>query len=153
MSPPLIAVFNGPNLNLLGLREPALYGADTLDDVEALCAEAGEELGLAIDFRQTNLEGELVTWVQECRGRAAGIVINPAAYTHTSIALMDALAAVALPQGIPIIEVHLTNIHKREAFRHVSYVSRVADGVICGFGPAGYALGLRAMARLLGDVG
>jgi len=149
MSPPLIAVFNGPNLNLLGTREPALYGADTLDDVEALCAEAAEELGLAIDFRQTNLEGELVTWVQECRGRAAGIVINPAAYTHTSIALMDALAAVALP----VIEVHLTNIHKREAFRHVSYVSRVADGVICGFGPAGYALGLRAMARLLGDVG
>lgn len=147
MSPPLIAVFNGPNLNLLGTREPALYGAETLDDVEALCAEAAEELGLAIDFRQTNLEGELVTWVQECRGRAAGILLNPAAYTHTSIALMDALAAVALP----VIEVHLTNIHKREAFRHVSYVSRVADGVICGFGPAGYALGLRAMARLLGD--
>ncbi|MFT8244650.1 type II 3-dehydroquinate dehydratase [Roseomonas sp. BN140053] len=146
MSPPLIAVFNGPNLNLLGTREPALYGADTLDDIETLCAEVAEALDLAIDFRQTNVEGELISWVQECRGRAAGIVINPAGYSHTSIALMDALLAADLP----VVEVHLTNIHRREAFRHLSYVSRAATGVICGLGPAGYALALRAMAGLVG---
>lgn len=145
MSPPLVLVLNGPNLNLLGLREPSLYGADTLDDVEALCAEAGEALDLAIDFRQSNLEGELISWVHECRGRAAGIIINPAGYSHTSVALMDALRAVDLP----VIEVHLTNIHRREAFRHHSYVSYAATGVICGLGPAGYALALRAMAGLL----
>src|SRR5271165_3483093 len=116
---PLIVVLNGPNMNMLGLRQPQLYGASTLDDVEALCAETGEELGLAIDFRQTNAEGELISWVQECRGRAAGIVINPAGYSHTSVALMDALLAVDLP----VIEVHITNIHRRDAFRHHSYVS------------------------------
>jgi 3-dehydroquinate dehydratase-2 len=144
---PLIAVLNGPNLNLLGLRQPHLYGAATLDDVEQLCAEAAEGLGLAIDFRQTNGEGELVSWVQECRGRAAGIVINPAAYTHTSIALLDALLAAELP----VIEVHLTNIHAREDFRRHSYVSRAARGVICGLGVRGYALALTAMADLLED--
>ena len=149
MPPPLIAVLNGPNLNLLGTREPALYGSATLDDVEGLCAETAEELGLAIDFRQTNGEGELIGWVQECRGRASGIVINPAGYTTTSIALMDALLAVELP----VIEVHLTNIHRREAFRHDSYVSRAATGVICGLGPVGYALALRAMASLVGQDG
>ena len=147
MEPPLIAVLNGPNLNLLGTREPEKYGAATLDDVEALCAEAAEELGLAIDFRQTNLEGELISWVQECRGRAAGIVINPAGYSHTSIALMDALLAVDLP----VVEVHITNIHRREAFRHLSYVSRAAVGVICGLGVGGYALGLRAIAGIIGQ--
>ena len=110
MSPPLVVVLNGPNLNLLGMREPEKYGTATLDDVEALCAEVAEGLGLAIDFRQTNGEGELITWVQECRGRAAGIVINPAGYTTTSIGLMDALLAVDLP----VIEVHITNIHRRE---------------------------------------
>lgn len=145
MSPPLVAVLNGPNLNMLGLREPAIYGATTLDDVETLCAETAEALGLAIDFRQTNGEGELISWVQECHGRAAGIVINPAGYTHTSVALMDALLAV----GLPVIEVHLSNIHRREAFRHHSYVSRAATGVICGLGAAGYALALRAMAGIL----
>jgi 3-dehydroquinate dehydratase-2 len=144
---PLIAVLNGPNLNLLGLRQPHLYGAATLDDVEQLCAETAEGLGLAIDFRQTNGEGELVSWVQECRGRAAGIVINPAAYTHTSIALLDALLAAELP----VIEVHLTNIHAREDFRRHSYVSRAARGVICGLGVRGYALALTAMADLLED--
>ena len=147
MAPPLIAVLNGPNLNLLGTREPERYGSATLDDVEALCAEAAEELGLAIDFRQTNLEGELISWVQECRGRAAGIVINPAGYSHTSIALMDALLAVDLP----VVEVHITNIHRREAFRHLSYVSRAAVGVICGLGVGGYALGLRAIAGIIGQ--
>jgi 3-dehydroquinate dehydratase-2 len=147
VEPPLIAVLNGPNLNLLGTREPEKYGTATLDDVEALCAEAAEELGLAIDFRQTNLEGELISWVQECRGHAAGIIINPAGYSHTSIALMDALLAVDLP----VVEVHITNIHRREAFRHLSYVSRAAVGVICGLGVGGYALGLRAIAGIIGQ--
>lgn len=145
MSHPLVAVLNGPNLNMLGLREPARYGTATLDDLEALCAEVADRLGLAIDFRQTNGEGELVTWVQECRGRAAGIVINPAGYTTTSIALMDALLAVELPT----IEVHITNIHRREAFRHHSYVSKAATGVIAGLGVQGYALALQAMSLLV----
>lgn len=142
---PLIVVLNGPNMNMLGLREPDTYGAATLDDVEALCAETAERLGMAIDFRQTNIEGELISWVQECRGRAAGIVINPAGYSHTSIALMDALLAVDLP----VIEVHVTNIHRREEFRHISYVSKAAIGVICGLGINGYALAMQAMADLL----
>jgi 3-dehydroquinate dehydratase II len=142
---PLIAVLNGPNMNMLGLRQPHLYGAATLDDVEQLCAESGEALGLAIDFRQSNVEGELISWVQECRGRAAGIVINPAGYTTTSIALMDALLAAELP----VIEVHITNIHRREDFRQHSYVSKAAVGVICGLGIRGYALALTALAELL----
>ena len=142
---PLVAVLNGPNMNMLGLRQPHLYGSATLDDVEALCAETAEQLGLAIDFRQTNGEGELITWVQQCRGRAAGIVINPAGYTTTSIALMDALLATELP----VIEVHITNIHRREEFRHHSFVSRAATGVICGFGGQGYELAVDAMAQLI----
>ena len=142
---PLVAVLNGPNMNMLGLRQPHLYGSATLDDVEALCAETAEQLGLAIDFRQTNGEGELITWVQQCRGRAAGIVINPAGYTTTSIALMDALLATELP----VIEVHITNIHRREEFRHTSYVSKAAVGVICGLGVGGYSLALQAMADIL----
>jgi 3-dehydroquinate dehydratase II len=144
---PLVAVLNGPNMNMLGLRQPELYGAETLDDVETLCAETGEALDLAIDFRQSNIEGELVSWVQEYRGRAAGIIINPAGYTTTSIALMDALLA----SELPVIEVHITNIHRREEFRQHSYVSKVAVGVICGLGIAGYALALTAMAELLQD--
>jgi 3-dehydroquinate dehydratase-2 len=130
---------------MLGLRQPELYGRATLDDVEALCAEAAEDVGLAIDFRQTNGEGELVTWVQECRGRAAGIVINPAGFTTTSVALLDALLATDLP----IIEVHITNIHRREPFRRESYVSLAATGVICGLGVRGYAMALQAMADIL----
>jgi 3-dehydroquinate dehydratase-2 len=149
MELPLISVLNGPNMNMLGLREPERYGTATLDDVEQLCAETAEPLGLAIDFRQTNSEGEIVSWVQECRGRAAGIVINPAGYTNTSIALMDALLAVELP----VIEVHLTNIHRREEFRHRSFVSLAAVGVICGLGVRGYALALMAMADLLRERG
>jgi 3-dehydroquinate dehydratase-2 len=145
MSLPLIAVLNGPNLNMLGLRQPEVYGAATLDDVEQLCAETAETLGLAIDFRQTNSEGELISWVHECRGRASGIVINPAGLSHTSIALMDALLAAELP----VVEVHISNIHRREEFRHFSYISRIATGVLCGFGTHGYALGLIAMARVL----
>lgn len=147
LSPPLIVVLNGPNLNLLGTRQPQMYGAATLDDVEALCAATAEALGLAIDFRQTNGEGELISWVQECRGRAAGIVINPAGYSHTSVALMDALLAVELP----VVEVHITNIHRREEFRHHSYVSKAATGVVAGFGIRGYALALQAIAEMVAD--
>jgi 3-dehydroquinate dehydratase II len=144
---PLVAVLNGPNINMLGLRQPDIYGRATLDDVEALCAEAAEGAGLAIDFRQTNGEGELVTWVQECRGRAAGIVINPAGFTTTSVALLDALLATELP----VIEVHISNIHRREPFRRDSYVSLAAIGVICGLGVRGYAMALQAMADILED--
>jgi len=147
MALPLIAVLNGPNLNMLGTREPTLYGAATIDDLEALCAETAEALDLSIDFRQTNHEGELITWVQECRTKARGIVINPAGYSHTSVALMDALLAVELP----VIEVHLTNIHAREDFRHTSLVSRVAQGVICGLGIRGYGLALTALAEMILD--
>ena len=144
---PLIAVLNGPNLNMLGSREPTLYGAATLEDVEALCAETAQALELAIDFRQTNHEGELITWVQECRDRARGIVINPGGYSHTSIALMDAILAAELP----VVEVHLTNIHAREDFRRSSLISRVANGVICGLGIRGYGLALTAVAEMLLD--
>jgi 3-dehydroquinate dehydratase II len=145
MASPLILVLNGPNLNLLGTREPDVYGTGTLDDLETLCAETAEGIGIAIDFRQSNIEGELISWVQEARGRAAGLIINPAGYSHTSIALMDAV----LTLDIPVIEVHLSNIHKREAFRHESYMSRAADGVICGLGFAGYRLALIALSDIL----
>lgn len=147
MTPPLIAVLNGPNLNLLGLREPALYGRATLDDVEQVCVQAAERLDVAIDFRQTNVEGELISWVQDCRGRARGILINPAGYGHTSVALLDALLAV----GLPTVEVHITNIHRREDFRRHSLVSRAATGMICGLGVRGYALGLNALADIIMD--
>lgn len=147
MQPPLIVILNGPNLNLLGTRQPHLYGSATLDDVEALCVDTAEEFGLAVDFRQTNSEGELVTWVQECRGRAAGIIINPAGYTTTSIALLDALLA----SELPVIEVHITNIHRREEFRQHSYVSKAATGVIAGLGVEGYALAMRAMAGIIAE--
>ena len=145
MTTPLIAVLNGPNLNMLGLRQPHLYGHATLDDVEQLCADTAARLGLAIDFRQTNGEGELISWVQECRGRAAGLVINPAGYTTTSIGLMDAILAAE----IPTIEVHVTNIHRREEFRQHSYVSKAAVGVIAGLGVRGYAMALEAMADIV----
>jgi len=141
-----IMVLNGPNLNLLGQREPDIYGAGTLDDVARECADLADELGLKTDFRQSNIEGELVTWIQQAREQAAAIVINPAAYTHTSVAILDALNAF---DG-PVIEVHVSNIHKREAFRHHSYVSRRADGVIAGCGTQGYLLALRQVAHLLG---
>jgi 3-dehydroquinate dehydratase-2 len=147
MALPLVAVLNGPNLNMLGSREPTLYGAATLDDLEALCAETAQALDLSIDFRQTNHEGELITWVQECRDRARGIVINPGGYSHTSVALMDALLSVELP----VVEVHLTNIHAREEFRRHSLVSRVANGVICGLGIRGYGLALTAIAEIILD--
>ena len=141
-----ILVLNGPNLNLLGIREPHVYGSDTLDDVRRLAAERAAELGLEIDFRQSNSEGELVDWIQEARGSADGIVINAGAYTHTSVALLDALAAVDLP----VVEVHLSNLFKREAFRHRSYIAPVAAGLIAGFGARGYALAIEAVASLVG---
>lgn len=143
--PDTVFVLNGPNLNLLGLREPAIYGSTTLADVETMVGAAATRLGLAVDFRQTNHEGVLVDWIHEARTSAVGIVINPGAYTHTSIALHDAIKAV----GLPLIEVHISNIFARESFRHHSYVSPVAAGVLCGFGPHGYVLGLEALARIV----
>ncbi len=140
-----VLVLNGPNLNMLGKREPGIYGAETLSDVEALCRAAGEEFGLTVDCRQSNFEGELVTWIQEALGTADGILINPGAYSHTSVAIHDALRAV----GLPVAEVHISNIHQREAFRHHSYVSSIAFGVICGFGTLGYKLALHALAQKL----
>ena len=144
---PLILVLNGPNMNMPGLRQPKLRGDATLDDVEQLCAETTEAQDLAIDFRQTNAEGELVSWVQEGRGAAGGIVLNPAGYAATSIALMDALPAVRLP----VVEARLTNPHRREEFRQPSYVSEATVGVVCGFGVRGHVLALRATADLLLD--
>lgn len=140
-----ILILNGPNLNLLGTRETEIYGSLTLDDIEDMCRERAERLGVTIDFRQTNSEGELVTWIQRAKGENDGIILNAAAYSHTSIAIHDALAAVELPT----IEVHLSNIFKREAFRHHSHVSAVARGVICGFGARGYVLALDALADIL----
>jgi 3-dehydroquinate dehydratase-2 len=144
-SAPKILVINGPNLNMLGVREPAIYGRATLGDVEKLCRRHARPLGLALDFRQSNHEGELVTWIQESRKEHAGIIINAGAYTHTSIAILDALQTAELP----VIEVHLSNIFRREEFRHHSYVSLAARAVICGLGPAGYRLALEAMAEIL----
>lgn len=140
-----VFVLNGPNLNLLGLREPAVYGSATLQDVEARCRAHAATLGLAIDFRQSNNEGELVGWIHEAREKASGIAINAGAYTHTSVALHDALKAADLPS----VEVHLSNVHKREAFRHHSYMAPAVNGVICGFGTESYVLALTALHSLL----
>lgn len=142
---PTVFVLNGPNLNLLGVREPATYGYDTLADVEERCAARAKALDLSVDFRQTNHEGQLVDWIHEAREAADGIVLNAGALTHTSVAVLDALNAADLP----IIEVHLSNIFRREAFRHHSYVSLAANGVICGLGPHGYELALEAVAALI----
>lgn len=142
---PSILILNGPNLNMLGTREPHIYGAETLADVEALCRAEGARLGLEIDFRQSNHEGELVTWIQQARGNRSAILLNAGAYTHTSVAILDALTAVDLP----VIEVHLSNIFRREPFRHHSYVSMAARGVICGLGSHGYVLALQAADRLV----
>ena len=139
-------VLNGPNLNLLGLRQPEIYGRETLEDVASALADLGEELGLAVRALQSNHEGQLVDWIHLARTEAAGIIINPGAYSHTSIAILDALNAY---EG-PVLEVHISNIHKREAFRHHSYVSGRAEGVIAGFGTEGYLLALRRMASLVG---
>jgi 3-dehydroquinate dehydratase-2 len=140
-----IFVLNGPNLNLLGSREPEVYGKETLNDIRARCEQKAAKLGLNVDFRQSNHEGELVAWIQEAKDSAAGLIVNAGAFTHTSIAMLDALLAA----GIPCVEVHLSNIFKREEFRHNSYISKAAQGVICGFGPASYDLGIEALAKLI----
>lgn len=140
-----IYVLNGPNLNLLGQREPQLYGSATLRDIETCLRSRAVVLGLAIDFRQSNHEGELIDWIHEARQKASGIIVNAAGLTHTSVALLDALLAA----DVPVIEVHLTNIYRREAFRHHSYVSRAATGIICGLGAKGYELALDALAERL----
>lgn len=139
-----ILVLNGPNLNLLGTREPAIYGSMTLDGLQKRIEAEAEKLGVVVDFRQTNHEGELVTWIQEAGAAGVPIVFNPGAYTHTSIALHDAIKGA----GAVVAEVHLSNIHAREEFRHKSFVSPVAKGVIAGFGAEGYIMGLRALAAL-----
>jgi 3-dehydroquinate dehydratase-2 len=138
-----VFVLNGPNLNMLGKREPEIYGSKTLDDIAAECTQAAPALGFEIDFRQSNHEGELVGWIQEAREAASGIVLNAGAYTHTSNAIHDAIAAIA---PTPVVEVHLSNIHARESFRHKSLVAPHALGMICGFGPLGYTLALQALA-------
>jgi 3-dehydroquinate dehydratase II len=147
---PTVFILNGPNLNLLGVREPAVYGHDTLADIEERCLARAAALDVQIEFRQTNHEGQLVDWIQEARESADGIILNAGALTHTSVAIFDALSAAALP----IIEVHLSNIFRRESFRHHSYVSLAANGVICGLGPQGYEFALDAVASLIeGEAG
>lgn len=142
---PSILVLNGPNLNMLGTRETEIYGSETLADIERGLQGRAEGLGLGVDFRQSNDEGELVGWIQEARGKQAAVIINAGAYTHTSVAILDALK---MYDG-PVIEVHLSNIYKRESFRHVSYISQVAQGVICGFSSFGYVMALEAAERLV----
>jgi 3-dehydroquinate dehydratase-2 len=145
MSQSTVLVLNGPNLNLLGEREPDIYGHETLADIEALCRKAAGLAGLEVDFRQSNHEGALIDAIHEVRHTAAGIVVNAGAYTHTSVALRDALAAVS----VPVFEVHLSNVHRREEFRHHSYLSAVCDGVIVGCGPSGYAYAIARISELI----
>ena len=140
-----ILVINGPNLNMLGTRQPEIYGSDTLADKETACPDKAAALQMEIEFFQSNIEGEIVTVIQQARGRFDAIVINPAAYSHTSVAIMDALLAC----DMPVVEVHLSNIHRRDEFRHFSYVSKAAAGVICGFGKQGYLLALEAAASFM----
>lgn len=137
-----IYILNGPNLNLLGTREPEVYGTETLADLEQRCVRKAAALGLSVEFRQSNAESELVDWIQEARANGAGLIVNAGAYSHTSIAMLDALLAC----NVPIVEVHLSNIFTREPFRHQSYISRAAKGVICGFGGLGYELAIEALA-------
>jgi 3-dehydroquinate dehydratase-2 len=144
---PTVWVLNGPNLNLLGEREPDTYGGETLAGIEKRCAKAAKQAGLKLEFRQTNHEGELVAWIQEARDGVAGLAINAGAYTHTSVAVHDALRLLS----IPIVEVHLSNIFAREEFRHHSYVSAAATGVICGFGGDSYVLALQALSAKISD--
>jgi 3-dehydroquinate dehydratase-2 len=145
--PPLkpVYILNGPNLNLLGSREPDIYGRETLPALEIRCRERAKELGFTITFKQSNIEGEIVNWIQEARQEGSGIIINAAAYTHTSVAIHDALKSADLP----IVEVHLSNPYKREQFRHQSFVSPLAHGMICGFGGLGYEFALSAMRHII----
>ena len=140
-----ILILNGPNLNMLGIREPHIYGSESLEDIESMSKDQAQLHGLAVDFRQSNFEGELVTIIQQARDNSSGIILNPAGYTHTSVAILDALKLTDLP----VIELHLSNPHKREKFRHKSFVSEVATGIICGFGSFGYILAIDALARLI----
>jgi 3-dehydroquinate dehydratase II len=140
-----ILLLNGPNLNLLGTRQPDIYGRLTLAQIKKKVGTLAKELGVEVDFRQSNNEGELVTWIQQAAGQFAALIINPAAYTHTSVAMRDAISAI----GVPTVEIHLSNIHKREEFRHHSFIAEVAVGQIAGFGVESYLLGLRAAAALL----
>jgi 3-dehydroquinate dehydratase-2 len=141
-----VLILNGPNLNLLGTREVEIYGRDSLSDIEKNCRNHARSLGLDVDFRQTNSESELVTWIQDARGTAGAVIINAGAYSHTSIAILDALKTLE----VPVIEVHLSNIFQRESFRAESYVSRAAKGLIAGFGAHGYLLALDAISQLIG---
>lgn len=141
---PKILILNGPNLNDLGRREPAVYGAETLADVETMCRSAAKQAGFELDFRQSNSESELIGWIQAAGDDFAAVIINAGAYSHTSIAILDALRLLSAP----VIEVHLSNIYQREAYRHHSYISAAARGVICGFGAHGYVLAIEAAARL-----
>jgi 3-dehydroquinate dehydratase II len=145
MSSGVIYILNGPNLNLLGKREPHIYGHETLADVEAECRRVAAECGHAIEFRQSNAEFQIIDWIHEAREKALAIIINPGAFTHTSIAILDALNACKCP----ILEVHISNVHRRESFRHHSYVSLAATGVMAGFGTHGYQLAIRHVAHLL----
>jgi 3-dehydroquinate dehydratase-2 len=144
---PAVLIVNGPNLNMLGRREPGIYGRTTLADIEAMCVAEGERLGLAVECRQSNSEAQLVTWAQEVAGQFAGLILNAGAYSHTSIALLDAVRML----DEPLIEVHLSNIYQRETFRQHSYVSLAANGVLCGFGARGYLMALQAIAAMLAD--
>ncbi|MCF1481802.1 MULTISPECIES: type II 3-dehydroquinate dehydratase [Rhizobium/Agrobacterium group] len=139
-----IFVLNGPNLNALGKREPGIYGGKTLSDIETECVRFGEQLGIVVDCRQSNHEGDLVDWLHEAGDKAAGVALNAGAYTHTSIALHDAMRAIA----VPVVEVHISNVHAREEFRHTSMIAPAAKGVICGFGPHSYLLALQALDNL-----
>lgn len=144
-----ILILNGPNLNLLGTRQPEVYGSTTLMDIEQMCKSHAKSLGVHVDFAQTNHEGGLVDMIHDARGTYNGLILNAGAYTHTSIALMDAIASVDLPT----IELHLSNVHAREEFRHKSYIANVAVGIICGFGASGYTLSITAMSDYLGAAG
>ena len=141
-----VFVLNGPNLNMLGKREPGIYGGKTLKDIEADCIAAGRDLGFSVDFRQSNHEGMLVDWLHEADDKAVGVAINAGAYTHTSIALHDAIRAIS----VPVVEVHISNIHAREEFRHRSMIAAATKGMICGFGPASYTLELAALKSITG---
>lgn len=147
--PRSIYILNGPNLDLLGSREPEIYGPATLDDIKALCLARAHEYGMSVEFRQTNTEGELIEWIHEARGEAAAVILNAGALTHTSVALLDALLALESP----VIEVHLSNLWKRETFRHTSYVSPAATGVICGLGAQGYVRAIDALQDILKEQG
>ncbi|MFD0987587.1 type II 3-dehydroquinate dehydratase [Methyloligella solikamskensis] len=144
-----IFILNGPNLNLLGKREPEIYGHETLDDLKAVCEAKAKTFGLGVDFRQSNHEGDLITWIQEARENASGLIVNAGALTHTSVGLLDALLAVPVPS----LEVHLSNVFAREPFRQHSYISKGVEGVICGLGPKGYELAIEALAAMIGEGG